>query len=253
MAATSECAEPLTLADVLADIPDPRDPRGRIHPLPAVLGLIVLGLLMGRTTIAGISRLGRLFGAPLAHALGFRRGKTPAKSTFSELIRDLDPDQLEAALSRYVRSRVGADFDHLAIDGKAARGSRDGDVPGHHFVAAYAPQVEAVLAQIRVDCKTNEHKAALRLLGLLPVKGRIVTGDAMFCQRDLVEQVVDSGGDYVLIAKDNQPGVAIDVNAGFGFETAARSIAAAFSPSGGAPPTAPEPDRPDGGQGTRAA
>src|SRR4051795_2582875 len=79
----------LTLTEVLADVPDPRSPHGRFHPLPAVLGLVVLGLLMGRRSLSGIARLGRLYGAPLAHALGFRRGKTPTKSTLSQLLRAL--------------------------------------------------------------------------------------------------------------------------------------------------------------------
>ncbi|OWK37362.1 ISAs1 family transposase [Fimbriiglobus ruber] len=121
-------------------------------------------------------------------------------------------------------------FEHIAIDGKTLRGSRHGDVPGHHLVAAYAPAVQAVLAQVRVDAKTNEHKAALELLGILPVRGKVVTGDAMFCQRDLATQVIDSGGDYVLVAKDNQPALVADIRAGFAFATAARSIAAATSP-----------------------
>ena len=53
----------------------------------------------------------------------------------------------------------------LAVDGKALRGSRDGLLPGHHLLAAYAQDAQAVLAQLRVDAKTNEHKAALQLLG----------------------------------------------------------------------------------------
>ena len=68
----------------------------------------------------------------------------------------------------------------LSIDGKTLRGCRDGEGPGQHLVAAYAPLVEAVLLQVRVDAKTNEHKAALELLGILPVKGRIVIGDSIF-------------------------------------------------------------------------
>ncbi len=100
-----------------------------------------------------------------------------------------------------------------------------------HLVAAYAPKVRAVLAQIRVDAKTNEHKAALELLGILSVKGNVVVGDAMFCQRDVAEAVVDSGGDSVFTVKDNQPGRKADIQAAFGFEAAARRIAAATSPS----------------------
>jgi hypothetical protein len=222
---------PCTLFEVLATLPDPRSRRGRIHPLPAVLGLVALALLMGRKSLIGIARFGRQYGPALAHALGFRRGKTPAVSTLARTLRRFDAQQLEAALSRWVRGRIDPDaFEQISLDGKTLRGSRDGDVPGHHLVAAYAPAVEAVLAQVRVDAKTNEHKAALELLGILPLAGKVVVGDAMFCQRDLAAQVVDAGGDYLLVVKDNQPGVEIDIQAGFAFEDAARGIAAAAPP-----------------------
>ena len=118
----------------------------------------------------------------------------------------------------------------LSLDGKTLRGSREGEVPGQHLVAAYAPYVEAVLAQVRVDAKTNEHKAALQLLGILPLAGRVVRGDAIFCQREVCQEVIAGGGDYVFLAKDNQPGLVTDIAAGFGYEAAARSAAAAFSP-----------------------
>ena len=65
-------------------------------------------------------------------------------------------------------------------------------MPGHHLVAAYAAAAQAVLAQLRVDAKTNEHKAALELLGILPVKGSIFTGDAMFCQRDVCAKIIEA-------------------------------------------------------------
>jgi hypothetical protein len=220
-----------TLFDILAEMPDPRGRHGRIHPLPAVLGLVALALLMGRTSLIGIARFGRQYGTPLAHALGFRRGKTPAVSTLSRTLRRFDAGRLEGLLSDWVRGRIDPDaFDHISIDGKALRGSRDGDVPGQHLVAAYAPAVSAVLAQVRVDAKTNEHKAALELLGILPLRGKVVVGDAMFCQRDVAESVVGAGADYVLVVKDNQPGLEADIKASLGFDHAARSIAAATSP-----------------------
>jgi len=80
----------LTLAHVLAELPDPRSRHGCFHPLPAVLNLVVLRLLMGRKSLSASARLGRTYGTPLAHALGFRRGKTPAKSTLSEILRAID-------------------------------------------------------------------------------------------------------------------------------------------------------------------
>jgi hypothetical protein len=230
---------PLLLVDVLAELPDPRSPQGRIHPLPAVLSLVVLGLLLGRKSLAGIARLGRQYGFPLAQALGFRRGKTPTVSTLSDILRDLNADALEALLSRWVASRLPADVGLVSLDGKTLRGSRDGVIPGQHLVAAYAHQAEAVLTQLRVDAKTNEHKAALALLGILPVPGKIIVGDAMFCQRDVAGAIDDRDGDYVLMVKDNQPGLEADIRAGFSYEAGARSIAVAtFSPRGTAAPAA---------------
>jgi hypothetical protein len=221
----------LTLFDALAEMPDPRSRHGRIHPLPAVSGLVALAMLMGRTSLIGIARFGRQYGTPLAHALGFRRGKTPTVSTLSRTLRRFDAGRLEGILSDWVRGRIDPDtFGHISIDGKTLRGSRDGGVPGQHLVAAYAPAVGAVLAQVRVDAKTNERKAALELLGILPLRGKVVVGDAMFGQRDLAEQVVRAEADYVLTVKDNQPGLEADVKASFGFDHAARRIAAATSP-----------------------
>jgi hypothetical protein len=234
----------VSLVEALADVPDPRSRHGRVHPLSAVLCLVTLGLLLGKRSLDGIAQLGRDYGAPLAFALGFRRAKTPTKSTLSEILRALDATAVETALSRWIAARLPEGIDHISLDGKALRGSRDGEVPGQHLVAAYAPQVEAVLAQIRVDAKTNEHKAALQLLGIVPVVGRVVVGDAMFCQRDVCEKIVASGGDYVLMVKDNQPALQTDIEAGFSYEAAARSAAGVFSPAAGA-------RRADGGQGAR--
>jgi hypothetical protein len=223
-------ATPLSLLDVLAQLPEPRKRRGCRHPLHAVLSLVVLAMLTGCKSYEAIAQFGRDHGFPLAHALGFRRGKTPCKSTLSLVLRALDIVAFEAALSRWIASRLPEGELVVSLDGKALRGSRDGEAPGQHLVAAYAPQVQAVLAQIRVDAKTNEHKAALQLLGILPLAGRIFIGDAMFCQRDLCTAIIAGGGDYVFFAKDNQPSLVSDIGAGLAYETAARSQAAAFSP-----------------------
>jgi predicted transposase YbfD/YdcC len=227
-----------SLLEVLAEVPDPRSRHGRVHPLPAILALTVLALLRGCRGPVAIAQFGRDYGASLAHALGFTRGKTPAPSCLSELFSRLDAAAFEAALSRWIQSRTQPTADAaqdqqkepLSLDGKTLRGSKDGDVPGQHLVAAYAPLCEAVLVQVRVDAKTNEHKAALQLLGILPAKGRIVIGDAMFCQRDVCAEIIEQGGDYLFFTKGNQPGLQADVSAGFGYEAAARSVAAAFSP-----------------------
>src|SRR5580700_4537207 len=97
---------PLSLLDVLAQVPDPRSRHGLRHPLSAILSLAVLAMLSGCKSYQAIAQFGRDKGPALAHLLGFRRGKTPTKSTFSVLFRILDVQAFEAALSRWVASRL---------------------------------------------------------------------------------------------------------------------------------------------------
>lgn len=222
-----------SLLEVLEAVPDPRSRHGRFHPLSAILSLTVLAMLHGCKGPTAISQFGRDHGVALAHLLGFRRGKTPAPSCLSDLYRALDAVAFEAALSRWLASRLppGEEKQPVSLDGKNLRGSQDGSAPGQHLVAAYAHEQQAVLAQIRVDAKTNEHKAALELLGILPVQGRVILGDAMFCQRDLCEKIIEKGGDYLFTVKGNQLGLERDIEAGFSYEASARQTAEAFSPS----------------------
>jgi hypothetical protein len=215
--------EPPSLSEVLATIPDPRDPSGRRHPSPAIFNLLVVAALAGMRSLSAAAQFARDHGAPLAHALGFRSVRTPCKATLSNFLRRLDPDAVEAALSRWVTARCPDLGEHICLDGKAARGSRDGPIPAVHLLAAYAPRVSAVVAQIRVDRKTNEHKAALELLGVLPIKGTVVTGDAMFCHTDVCGAVVKGEGAYLFTVKDNQPTLHHDIACMF-------AESAAFSP-----------------------
>ncbi len=192
------------LLEVFATLPDPRRRRGRMHPLPAALGLAVVAILAGSKSSEAIAQFGRDHGKGLAHALGFRRKKTPTKSTFSKIFRAPDLDAFEAALRRWLQDRCDRD-PAIAPDGKTLRGSRNGDIPGIHLPAAFATDRAAVLGQLRVAAGTNEHEAALRLLGALPLAGEVVSGDAMFTHRDFAQAVRDGGGDYLLFVKDNQP------------------------------------------------
>ena len=220
----------LSLAEHLAALPDPRSPLGRRHSLPAVLGLLSVAILCGARSLEAVAQFARDRGPGFNAALGFNRRKTPCKATLSNLLRRLDVDALERALSAWLRSRLGPDqAREIALDGKALRGSADGSLPGVHLLAAYAQDAGAVLAQLRVDRKTNEHKAALELLGILPLSGAVVTADAMFTHTDFAAKVLAGGGDYILPLKDNQPRLLADVV--LAFETpAALSPPAAAAP-----------------------
>ncbi len=205
--------ERLSLVEALAAVPDPRWRKGVRHPLTAILSLTVVATLSGMRGLEAIAQFGRDHGPALAQALGFRRGKTPAKSTLSKLFRRLDAEALEAALSRWLLARQQDGWQALAVDGKTLRGSADGEAPGVHLLTAFVPAAAAVLRQLRVDGKTNEHKAALRLLGVLPLAGKVVTGDAMFTHRDVAAAIREGKGDYLLFVKDNQPELKAQIQA----------------------------------------
>lgn len=201
----------LSLAEAFALIPDPRGRCGRQHPLVAMLCLTTVAIVAGCRSINAIAQFGRDHGIGLAHALGFNRAKTPAPSTFGELFQRLDVAAVERALRAWLLARGAGAGEHVAVDGKTARGSADGAVPGVHLLAAFATADAAVLGQLVVARTTNEHKAALRLLGVLPLAGKVVTADAMFTHADVCDTITDAGADYVLAVKDNQEHLRRDI------------------------------------------
>jgi len=214
----------VSLWEVFGEVPDPRSPLGRRYPLQAVLTLVSVAMLSGGRSFYAIAQFGRDYGANFAKALGFAKGKTPCCTTLHYLFRDLNAERFEQALRRWLKMRRGKGWKTVAIDGKTLRGTQGHRLPGVHLLAAYAQEAGAVLAQRPVPGHTNEHKTALRLLGILPLKGVVVTGDAMFCQKALSRKVLRKGGDYVWPVKDNQPALKEQIQTALGDE--------AFSPSG---------------------
>jgi hypothetical protein len=223
-----------SLSEVFAAIPDPRDRRGTIYPLPALLTLVATAMLCGCRSLAAIAQWGRDYN-DLLPLLGFSRRtrdgaayRTPCASELHTLLAALSAPVFEAALTRWILAQGVADLEArvVAIDGKTLRGSQGHQLPGVHLLAAYCRDLEAVIAQLRVPGTTNEHKTALELLKLIPLEGTLITGDAAFTQRDLCAAVIAGRGDYFLSVKDNQPTLEADIRAAFG---------PAFSPAGAAP------------------
>ncbi len=206
----------VSLMELLEGLHDPRGARGKRHPLPALLGLAIVAMLAGQGGYEAIVRYGKERGWPFLQALGFTRRRGLCKATYSRVFRRIDVAAFEAAVAAWVRARLGpGQARHLARDGKSLRGSRDGSTPAAHLVAADAPDAEAVVAQLRVDAKTDEHKAALERLGVLPLRGRVITADAMSTHRDVCTAVLGGGGDDILPAKDNRPNLLGDIRAAF--------------------------------------
>ena len=230
----STASPDLSLNEMFATVPDPRSRFGRSYTLASLLTLSAVAMLCGCRSLYAIAQWGR-DSNHLAPLLGFTRPakgrdgyRTPCVSELHTVFAALDVAAFEAALTRWIGAHGVDDLAEriVALDGKTLRGSQGHQLPGVHLLAAYCRDVEAVLAQLAVPGKTNEHKTALELLKLIPLKGTLITGDAAFTQRDLCAAVVQGEGDYFLTVKDNQPTLEADIRAAF---------RPAFSPSGGAP------------------
>lgn len=212
----------------LSQVPDPRGRKGRRFTVSAMLAAVVCGLLCG---VRGYEPLVEwLHDLPVDfwHALGFTR-RPPQKDAFRDLLMKLDPELLEGLLADWIREDLELDssdaaLSAISLDGKTLCGTLRPFARAVHLLSAVDQQTGCVLSQCRVDEKTNEHKAALSLLKTLVLKGRVVVGDAMFCQRDLCESILAAEGDYLFAVKDNQP----DLRREIALELAAPQ--AAFSP-----------------------
>lgn len=196
-------AEAISLWEAFCDVPDPRALSGRRHPLAAMLTLSAVAILSGARSLYAIAQFGRDRGKEFAAALGFTRECTPCCTSFHYLFERLDREAFQEALRRWTRSRQAAGWKQISIDGKELRGTQGHEVPGVRVLCAYAHEARLVLDQVPVEAKTNEHKTALELLKLIPLAGVLVSGDAMFCQRDLSRKILKKGP--MAVAGEREP------------------------------------------------
>jgi len=154
-----------SLYELFLEVPDPRHARGVRHSLAALLTLTTTAILTGARTLTDIAQFGR-HRRKLCKVIGITHRKSPCISTFHYLFKALNAQKFEAALEAWLLAHHASALKDgtLHIDGKTLRGSRQGEIPGVHLVAAYSDTLGTALRELPVDTKTNEHKAALRLL-----------------------------------------------------------------------------------------
>jgi predicted transposase YbfD/YdcC len=199
----------LALIEVFSAIPDFRQARGKRHPLPAILALAAAAMLCGSRSYSAIAEWGRNYGRSFAAALGFTNGVTPCAATLHAVFRHLDKQHFEERLGGWAEAVLSAsptaELEAAAIDGKSLRGSQRQGAAGAHLLSALSHRLGLTLLQRSVPEKTNEISAANSLLSGLTLKGRVITMDALLTQRKLAEAICTRGGDYVMMAKANQP------------------------------------------------
>jgi len=212
-----------SLAECLARVPDPRDPRGVRHPLTSLLLAAVAAVLAGARSFAAIGEWVADAPPQVLGPLGVRRDpltarfEPPDEATIRRVLERIDAAALDRAVGSWLAARLAAGRPRqrargrqraLAVDGKSVRGTRHASADGQptHLLAVCDQQAGAVLGQVSVDGKTNEITRFAPLLQPLNLAGYVVTADALHTQRDHAEFLVTTKkADYILIVKKNQP------------------------------------------------
>src|SRR6202049_4618704 len=204
--------ESVVFLDHFKDLPDPRQRGKIIYPLAEVLLLCLLAVLGGAETFVDIARFGEKKIDLLRRFRPFRDG-TPSHDHLGDIFATLDAAAFQRCFVAWVAAVTGAPAELIAIDGKTLRRSfqKKGAKAPIHMVSAFAAHQRLVLGQVKVAEKSNEIIAIPALLDMLAIAGAIVTIDAMGCQRDIAQKILDNKADYVLALKGNQGTLREDV------------------------------------------
>jgi predicted transposase YbfD/YdcC len=207
-------AEGPHLLTYLATIGDPRKPRGRRHPLVAILAMAAAAVLTGARSITAIAEWAADTPQPVRAALGARRDApdrwvVPAEATIRWTLARADPDLLAAVTGAWLADRDRPGQQHrrraVAVDGKTLRGAAC-DGRRVHLLAAMDHATRAVLAQRQVNGAPGEVPGFAPLLADLELTGTVVTADALHTHGDAAEFLVTrKHAHYLFTVKANQP------------------------------------------------
>jgi predicted transposase YbfD/YdcC len=196
-----------SLMSHFADLPDPRIERTKRHKLIDIMVMAMCGVICGANDWVAIETYGRAKESWFRQFLELPNG-IPSHDTFGDVFARLNSDAFRQCFMDWVQAVfVATQGQVIALDGKCPRGSKDGTLgrSAIDMVSAWATHNHLVLGQMKVDDKSNEITAIPALLALLDVSGCIVTIDALGCQKDIAQAIVEGQADYVLALKENHP------------------------------------------------
>lgn len=190
-------------------IPDIRAERGKKHKLIDILFISLCTILSGGEGYSDMIVFANHREDWLKKYIELPYG-IPSYFTFRRVFQILDPCALKECLTGWtdsLRSMTGGQV--IALDGKTLRHSFDtwSGQKSMHLLNAWVTELGIAIGCEKIDAKSNEIPSALDLIEKLSIKGHTVTLDALGCQKDTAAKIIEKGGDYLLCAKGNQPGL----------------------------------------------
>lgn len=200
----------VSLREAFSQVTDPRARRGVRHPFSGMLALVFLGLLGGMSEFAVICRWARRHWNVLQEPLGFTRPVPPCDTTLERTLARFSLAEFQQAFSVWLRATL-SDSDALvaAVDGKTLKQGLDADGDPVQMLNIFAQDVKVCLGQYSLLGDKSTEPATLKAC-LAELFARypslwLLTGDALYCQRNLAEILVESKHDYLFQLKANQP------------------------------------------------
>jgi predicted transposase YbfD/YdcC len=203
--------ETTVFLDHFKNLPDHRQAGKVTYRLDEVLLLSLLAVLAGAEGFTDIARFGEKKLGLLRRFRPFADG-TPSHDHLGDIFATLDAQGFRRCFVAWVAALTKTPAELIAIDGKTSRRSgKKGSKEAIHVVPAFAARQRLVLAQTKVGEKSNEILAIPALIDMLSIEGALVTIDAMGCQRDIAQKIIDKKADYILALKGNQGTLREDV------------------------------------------
>lgn len=206
----------MQIKNYFGSIEDPRIDRKKLHSLDTIFSLTIIAVICGIKSWEQIAFFGRLRQKELSSMIDFSNG-VPSHDTIERVYSLINPDAFQSCFVSWTRALYSSNKGLIAIDGKVSRNSHDkySNKEPLYLVNAWASENKLVLGQFKTQGKGHEIVGIKSLLEILDIENSIISIDAIGCQKEIAEIIVNKKADYILAVKDNQEQLREDITSSF--------------------------------------
>ncbi len=206
-----------SLLTAFEDLEDPRVDRTKEYPIKEIFLLILAAVICGVQSWCGVEEFGNDRLEWLRQYYPYKNG-IPSHDTIGRVMSLIQPSAIVKTYAQFMASLFDKpEGEIIALDGKTLRRSFDkasGQKP-LHILNAWAVKSGLTLAQLPIDCKTNEITAVPEILDIIDIKHATITTDALNTQKNIAAKIISKEADYALPVKDNHKNLRADIEQAF--------------------------------------